>query len=362
MSITSVFPPTAERPSGAQRDWLRLSLLAGALAFNIIPIFRFVGSMIWFREYLGDYQVFWGIGSLPIEHVYDHRIVAYPPSALLLIRPFALLPFWSSLIAWSALGAAALIVAARRAFGPVAIGLGFVTYAGVGVLLGGQISLFIAALVIAGLACAAPRWQGLFLGTAAVIKPQSLLAAPVALIAQRRWRTIAWSMLFGGALLLLSAAAFGFDLWVRWIVEMPRFHAYLVDHRIDRLDVGLYGLFRSLGLPGGLFVIGIPLGIWTSWRVFRSNAPLLDRYAAFAASTVLMSPYTLYYDLAGLTFASMAMLLDRRRSALAWTGAALIVSSVFAALGIVILAVVLCSESGIIRGERVGASTASSPR
>ena len=58
-----------------------------------------------------------------------------------------------------------------------------------------------------------------------------------------------------------------------------------------------------------------------------------------------MSPYTLYYDLAGLTFACMAMLLDRERSPLIWLAAALVVSSVFASMGIILLAAMLSYEA-----------------
>ena len=223
--------------------------------------------------------------------------------------------------------------------------MGFVTFAGIGVLAGGQISLFIGALIIAGLNASSPRWRGLLLAAGAVIKPQALLPAPVALIARRDWRTIGWAAAAAAALLLLSACAFGIDVWLRWATEVPRFHDYLVSRGIDQMDVGMYGLARSVGLPGWIFICGVPLGIATSWLVFRRQAAPVDQYAAFAASTVLLSPYTLYYDLAGLTFACLAMLLDRERSPLIWLAAALVVSSVFANIGIVLLAAALSAEA-----------------
>jgi hypothetical protein len=184
------------------------------------------------------------------------------------------------------------------------------------------------------------------LTAAAVIKPQSLLAAPIVLLAERNWRAIGWAMAAGCSLLLVSVLLVGPDLWLSWLAELPKFHAYLISRGVDRMDVGIYGLARSFGLPGWTFLFAVPLGITTSWLVFRNTAATtLDRYAAFAVSAVLMSPYTLYYDLAGLTFAGAAMLLDRKRSPLIWLAAAMIVSSIFASYGIVLLAAMLCFEA-----------------
>jgi hypothetical protein len=324
---------------------LRIGLLVCALLANLAPIYHFLGSMIWFREYLGDYQVFWGITQIPFERIYDQRVFAYPPTTMLLLIPFGLAPFLLSLVAWSATGAVAIGCAARRLMRPLAILLGFLTYAGLGVLVGGQISLFVGALIMAAIGTSRPHLTGALLAAAVVIKPQSLLAAPIALIAARNWKAIGWAGAAASAFLLFSVALFGTDIWQRWFTELPKFHEYLISRGVDRLDVGLYGVARAFGLPGWAFLIGAPLGIATSWLVFRSKAAVLDRYAAFAASTVLMSPYTLYYDLAGLTFAGVALLLDRERSPLIWLAAAMIVSSAFATLGIVLLAAMLSVEA-----------------
>ena len=323
---------------------MRVGLLVCALLASLGPIYQFIGSMIWFHQYLGDYQVFWGITKVPVERIYDHRVFAYPPTTMLLLAPFGLLPFLPSLIAWSAAGAAAITCAARRFMRPLAIALGFITYAGIGALLGGQISLFVGALIIAGFGTSQPRLRGI-LAAAGVIKPQSLLAAPIALVAERNWKAIGWALATGCGFVVFSVAIFGPAIWQRWFAELPHFHAYLISRGVDRMDVGIYGLARSFGLSGWMFLFGIPLGIATSWLVFRGDAPVLDRYAAFAVSTILMSPYTLYYDLAGLTFVSVALLLDRERLPLIWLAAAMIVSSVFASLGIGFLAVMLCVEA-----------------
>jgi len=346
--MTAAFRPadlTDVHAGRSGRDLLRVGLLACALLVGLFPTYQFVGSMIWFHQFLGDFQVFWGITKVPLGSIYDHRVFAYPPTTTLLLTPFGLLPFWASLIAWSAVGAAAITGTARRFVAPPAIGLGFLTYAGIGVLLGGQISFFVGALVIAALSTSNPRWRGVLLATAAAIKPQSLLAAPIALVAERNWKAIGWAVVGGCALLLVSILLLGIGVWQRWLAELPNFHAYLISRGVDRMDVGVYGLARSFALPGWTFLFGVPLGVMTSWSVFRGEAPVLDRYLAFAVSTVLMSPYTLYYDLAGLTFACVALLFDRERSPLMWSAAAMIVSSVFASFGIILLAALLSLEA-----------------
>lgn len=345
MEEVSISAESTSTSARSAEDRFRLGLLICALLANMVPIYQFIGSMIWFREYLGDFQVFWGITKLPLDQVYDHHVFAYPPTAMMLLAPFGSLPFWPSLIAWSAAGAAAIACAARRLMPPLAIALGFLTYAGIGVLLGGQISLFVGALIVTAVSTSQPRFRGIALAAAAVIKPQSLLAAPISLIAGREWKALGWALVTGSGFLLVSVVVFGPDVWLRWFAELPKFHAYLISRGVDRMDVGIYGLARSFGLPGSIFLFGVPLGIVTSWLVFRRETAALDRYAAFAASAVLMSPYTLYYDLAGLTFVCVALLLDRERSPLLWLAAAMIVSSVFANLGIVLLAVILSLEA-----------------
>lgn len=349
--------PLLSKERGA--DLLRLGLLTAALAIGFVPIFQFIGSMIWFREFLGDYQVFWINGSAPLELNYGRWLFPYPPTTLAFVKAFGLFPFWPSFFAWGLAGAAAICLASRRMIGPRALAIGLCSCAAVTTLASGQISLFVGALVIAGLSAGEPRWRGAFLAAAAVLKPQSLLAAPVAMIARRDWRAIRWAIATAVTLILISVALFGFEIWPRWVMNLPKFQAYLLGRHTDLMDVGIYGIARSFGLPGWIFLAGIPLGIATSWLMFRRESSIVDRYSAFVCSTVLMSPYTLPYDLAGLSLACTAMLLDRERSPAIWIAAALIVSSVFANVGIILMAALLSYEA---LSTSHTSSSAASPR
>src|SRR5205085_7903230 len=217
---------TAEAPpirKGRGRELLRLGLLAAALLIGFVPVLRFIGSMLWFHNFLGDYQVFWGIGSAPLAWVYGHYGFPYPVTALFLVRLFGLLPFWPSYVAWGLASSVSIACASRRMISTGALALGFRTSAMISVLAGGQTSLFIGALIIAGLSSRDPRWRGIFLAAAAVMKPQSLLAAPIALIAERNWRAIGWAIGTAVVLIVLSVLVFGLDTWVRWAINLNRF-------------------------------------------------------------------------------------------------------------------------------------------
>lgn len=145
-------------------------------------------------------------------------------------------------------------------------------------------------------------------------------------------------------MLLLTWILWGPEAWLRWLSGVTQFHGYLQDHGIDREDKGIYGLALQLGLPGWLFLFGIPLGIACTWLVFNRQSKPVDRYAAFAVSTILLSPYTLGYDLAGLTVATMGLLLDEERKPVVWLAAALIVSSMLANFGVLLLAFLFVRE------------------
>lgn len=342
--------PGAERPAAS--GILRWVLLGLGLVAGWLSLIGPIGSMIVFHRYLGDYLgVFWEIARDPGQ-AYRHPGFSYPPPSLLLLRPFGWLPFVPSLVAWDLVGAAALAWAARRMVPPPVIALAFVSFAGIDVLANGQTSLFVAAFAILGVTAADPRARGPWFALAALIKPQSLLAVPVALLARRDGRAIGWALVTATALVLLTMAVFGADIWLRWIECAARFPALLASKGVDRMDVGLYGLARSVGLPGWLYLLGVPLGLGCVVLTFAFPAPMLERYAALAAAAVLLSPYTLGYDLFGLSLVSIALLLDERRSPAWWAAGAMILSTVASAAGIVWLAALLARDGWRRRAER----------
>ncbi|MEO6360867.1 MAG: glycosyltransferase family 87 protein [Sphingomicrobium sp.] len=232
------------------RRLLRILLLSLSLAVGSTMILLWVLMQLKDGRYLGDYNVFWGIADAPMEYVYRRYRFAYPPTALLLIRPFGFLEFWWAYALWIGAGVLAMVTAARRMVGWDAILFGFISYAGIGVVVGGQTSLFVGALIVAGLTIARPQAAGILLGVAAAIKPQSLLAAPIALIASRNYRAIGWAAATGALLFAVTILLWGVDQWIDWLASIQHFSTYLRDHDLDQADKGIYGLALQLGLPG----------------------------------------------------------------------------------------------------------------
>lgn len=138
----------------------------------------------------------------------------YPPPALLLWLPFALLPFAAALALWLGATAAAYAVALRAVLkrGSIVPALAFPAVA-VCVLFG-QNALFSAAL-FGGAAVTLDRYPliaGALIG-ALIYKPQLALLAPLVLLAARRWQAFFAAAATAAVLIAAATAAFGLDSW-----------------------------------------------------------------------------------------------------------------------------------------------------
>lgn len=325
--------------------WLALVSIAYA-ASGYVFLCLILPDWFYYRTYLGDFSIFWLAGSA--ARPYDdfrHLPLVYPPTALFLFRPFGLMSFWWALGAWTVAGFTGLCLAAKRLVGNEALIFGLLTASCMWLALAGQISWFVAPLVITGLTSRRPWLAGLCFAAAGVVKPQAVLALPFVLLASKNYRVIGWTVVFASVLIALSIAVFGFDQWVRWLGVLERFRALLLERGTDRMDVGLYGLTVRLGLPGWPWIFGVPLALASVWRVFSGGGPDDERYAAFACASVLMSPYTLGYDLAALSIVSASFLLDKGRPWPLLLASALIVSSVLTAPGIVLMSIELARRT-----------------
>jgi hypothetical protein len=151
---------------------------------------------------------------------------------------------------------------------------------------------------------ALPAVAGILLGLLAY-KPQLWLLVPLALVAARQWKALAWMVGTVIVMALASLIVFGPDLWRAF------FHAaheagspQIVDQMLTRVSTQIVSLFAAgytLGLPHGiasaLQMAGTVLAVAAVWIAFRRHPSSLPRTALLAAATFLVSPYTLNYDL-----------------------------------------------------------------
>ncbi len=225
------------------------------------------------------------------------RPFAYPPTAALLLAPFAALPYATAYVAWTGVTGGLFLAAAARARLPwwfVALPpAAFVAYTGqVTFLVGGLMLLALALKDRAVLA-------GVLWGLAACVKPQLLVLAPVALLAERRWTTLAAAAATGLALAAASAGVFGPDAWRAWLAALPRFQALVFEDPALLADaITPHALLRRLGLPGAWAYLLVPAAAWAVWRTFRTEQDLARRLAVVAGGALLVTPYAMHYDLA----------------------------------------------------------------
>jgi hypothetical protein len=234
------------------------------------------------------------------------RPFANPPTALLLLAPLGLLPFWPALAIWVGLGLGVFLFAAwrlserHRVLALVLMGLSPATVMAV---LVGQSVLLAAALVVLGMVELErrPRLAGALLALAAAIKPQMALLAPVALIAGGSLEALASAALVEALLVALAALIFGPARWSEWLASLPAFQA-VID--------GTPGLAPGVISPGGgahlLGLSGLAVTLWRAafavvgvvmvWRAFAVSKHAPARLASLSAGTLLATPYAMHYD------------------------------------------------------------------
>ncbi|HET8750444.1 MAG TPA: glycosyltransferase family 87 protein [Sphingomicrobium sp.] len=219
---------------------------------------------------------------------------AYPPSALPLMAPFGLLPFWPAFWLWTVLSAGAFWSAARKISSNAL--LAFATPPMVLALVLGQTTLWIGALLIWGVILLKPRplAAGLLFGVAAAIKPQFVIMAPVAIVATRHWRAIGGGAAGLGAM-LVGSLAFGTFLWPEWAKAIGGFPAVISGYGLNFLGASPMMALKVLGFPVYLHALFVCLAIWLVWRAFRKGN-IKEQVLALLAATLLATPYAIRYE------------------------------------------------------------------
>lgn len=251
----------------------------------------------------------------PLAGAIAERPFVYPPSALMLFAPLALVPFMISF----GIFVVASLVAFERASARIGaqVLLLFLAPAVVLAAMAGQPTLLVAALILFALLKLEENelHAGVLFGIAAMIKPPLLLLAPIGLAGGGYWRAFAASAVTAVAIGLASVALFGVDSWLAWLSALPRF---------DALVTGFPPLLRNALTPHAMAVrMGLPpaaagycaavIAIPVAWMALARTKDVRIRLVALVGGALLVSPYAMNYELAGLAPAVAAMSFRRTR-------------------------------------------------
>ena len=233
----------------------------------------------------------------------------YPPTFLLLLVPFAVLPFAAACLLFLAASFAALVAAIWRVVGPgyrrwlhlASLALAPAVWFNVG---SGQNAFLTSALLVGGFGLLArrPLVAGVLLGLA-TYKPQLWLLAPVVLVAARQWRALATALLTAGVMVLASLAAFGIEpwrAWISWFIAAPPeiYQTWLQAGRLHGqsiyTDLVLIGVSHSVATAGQMLATLLAAGV--AWWCYSRSMPPNLRLATLLAATVLAAPHVTNYD------------------------------------------------------------------
>jgi arabinofuranan 3-O-arabinosyltransferase len=235
----------------------------------------------------------------------------YPPTFLFVAVVLSVLPYLTAMLvslgaSFAAYAAALGSILGRRT--------GFFVAAGFPAALwnitAGQNGFLTAALIggTLGLLERQPVLAGVCLGLL-TYKPQFGLLFPLALIADRRWLTVAVAAAVAIVLAVLSWLTFGSASWDAFIHWMPITSRIVLDEGgadWSRLQ-SLFGLVRAHGgseslawAVQGCGSVTVALGVIWLWR---SRVPFDLKAAALAAATLIATPYLYMYDVVMLAVA-----------------------------------------------------------
>ena len=234
-----------------------------------------------------------------------------PPHFLLVVTPFAALPFGPSMLAW--VGATLAVYAATigRIVGTSWGWLAAVAFPGAVInAASGQAGLLNAALLGGGLLLlpARPLAAGMLFG-ALTVKPQLGLLIPLALVAGGHWRAVSSAAATTVALAGLSAAIFSPAIWENFLGSLAGTGDAVIGQGLTGFGKmqSVYGLVRHLGLGAemawaatavvSLAVAALVVVVW------RGRAPFELKAALIAVGTLLVQPYVFIYDAAILAVA-----------------------------------------------------------
>ncbi len=227
----------------------------------------------------------------------------YPPVALLLFLPLAVLPYSAALVVWLSGTGLAVLACLRRLLPQRWALLPMLAFPAVLVNAGHGQNGFLSTACIGGgmLLRRRPLLAGMCLG-ALVFKPQLALLVPVGLLAARRWRMLAGASLSASGLCALSWLLLGDAAWRSFFDLAPLARMTLEAGLVDPAKmVSTFAAMRLLHCGVGLaYAVQAVVTVGTGNLLARTLARRPGGHAEgamLAAAVMLAAPFLLDYDL-----------------------------------------------------------------
>jgi hypothetical protein len=274
----------------------------------------------------GDYSYYWSAESLVLKGepaaVYDFpRIRAvelevfgkevtvpfpYPPTFLLLLLPFGLLPYLPSLALWLTTTVTSYLWMIRRiAPHPQIIWL-TLAFPGTFQNFGFGQNGFLSTLLLGGgllLLDRFPMAAGALFGLL-TYKPHLAALIPLALLAGRRWLALFTMMITAAVWVLASVLVLGQEAWIGFLKNIPvaikilESGSFELSHKMP--NVFSAALFAGIGLTAAWVlhaVVTVTAAGAVVWVWWRQAAPSV-RNAVLVLGILLSIPHSFIYDLA----------------------------------------------------------------
>jgi len=274
---------------------------------------------------MGDWATLYDPASFTAQQArwvgsFGHRVFSYPPTAFMLIEPFALLPYGFAFAAWL-IATGLFFVATAWRWWPEGAGSPWLALLMPAALFNASLGHF--GFVFGGLWLLAfallprrPVIAGLTIGLFAM-KPQLAVLIPLLLLLRRDWRAIAATAVGTGGLVLTSAALYGTTAWTAFLTRAVRTQAGFIDAHgasFARLSTSaataVFELGGSAALAFGAQALLALLGVGLVVQAVRRGVAL-DRLAPLGATaTFLVLPYALSYDLTAVSVGALGLMID----------------------------------------------------
>jgi hypothetical protein len=274
-----------------------------------------------------DFISFWAAGKLALQGTpaaaFDHASLQaashlaipefmnfmpwhYPPLFLLVVTPFALLPYQASALAFLTVTLAPLLAILRRHW------LLLLAAPATGsTLLHGQNGFLLSAILAGGLLTlsARPFLAGLFLSLL-TFKPHIAVLLPILLLVTANFRALAGFAIGAGIFLSASLMAFGLKPWEAFIANIASANTIMETGLIEHVKyTSTFAALRLLGLSSEVawagHILVATIALYFIVRIWRRTSDTLLRAAATPIAILLITPHQFSYDMELLVLTSI---------------------------------------------------------